>query len=82
MQTFGDVLVNYLPDYIPSWQSTGTTHGSPYSCDTHAFVVLHGWNIKQGSSAEQILVFILRHLYHDAEHQPRAAAQGVQFRFR
>ena len=52
----GDVLVNYLPDYIPFWQPTGTTHGSPYSYDTHVPLLFYGWNIKQGSSAEQVYI--------------------------
>ena len=52
----GDVLVNYLPDYIPLYQATGTTHGSPYSYDTHVPLLFYGWNIKQGSSTEQIYI--------------------------
>jgi predicted AlkP superfamily pyrophosphatase or phosphodiesterase len=52
----GDVLVNYLPDYIPSYMPTGTTHGSPYSYDTHVPLLFYGWNIKQGSSTEQIYI--------------------------
>ncbi|MGZ4059993.1 MAG: alkaline phosphatase PafA [Bacteroidia bacterium] len=52
----GDVLVNYLPDYIPFYMPTGTTHGSPYSYDTHVPLLFYGWNIKQGSSAEQVYI--------------------------
>lgn len=51
----GDVLVNYLPAYIP-YMPTGTTHGSPYSYDTHVPLIFYGWNIKQGSSTEQIYI--------------------------
>lgn len=49
----GDVLVNYLPAYI-DYSPTGTTHGSPYSYDTHVPLIFYGWNIKQGSSSEQV----------------------------
>ncbi len=51
----GDLLVNYLPAYV-DYKSTGTTHGSPYSYDTHVPLIFYGWNIKQGSSTEQIYI--------------------------
>jgi predicted AlkP superfamily pyrophosphatase or phosphodiesterase len=51
----GDVLVNYLPAWV-EYQKTGTTHGSPYSYDTHVPLIFYGWNIKQGSSVEQIYI--------------------------
>ena len=51
----GDVLVNYLPAWV-DYQKTGTTHGSSYSYDTHVPLVFYGWNIKQGSSTEQIYI--------------------------
>jgi len=51
----GDVLVNYLPAYI-NYAPYGTTHGSPYSYDTHVPLLFFGWNIKPGSSAEQVYI--------------------------
>lgn len=51
----GDVLVNYLPAWI-DFSKTGTSHGSPYSYDTHVPLIFYGWNIKQGSSAEQVYI--------------------------
>ncbi len=51
----GDVLVNYLPAYI-DYAPYGTTHGSPYSYDTHVPLLFFGWNIKPGSSAEQVYI--------------------------
>jgi predicted AlkP superfamily pyrophosphatase or phosphodiesterase len=51
----GDVLVNYLPAHI-DYAPTGTTHGSPYSYDTHVPLLFYGWNIKQGSSTEQVYI--------------------------
>jgi predicted AlkP superfamily pyrophosphatase or phosphodiesterase len=49
----GDVLVNYLPAYV-DYSTKGTTHGSPYSYDTHVPLIFYGWNIKKGSSTEQV----------------------------
>ena len=51
----GDVLVNYLPDWV-DYHKTGTTHGSPYNYDTHVPLIFYGWNIKQGSSSEQVYI--------------------------
>ncbi len=51
----GDVLVNYLPGYV-DYMPTGTTHGSPYSYDTHVPLLFYGWNIKQGSSTEAVYI--------------------------
>ncbi len=51
----GDVLVNYLPAWV-DYQKTGTTHGSPYSYDTHVPLLFYGWNIPHGSSSEQMMV--------------------------
>jgi len=52
----GDVLVNYLPGWVDGYSKTGTTHGSPYSYDTHVPLIFHGWNIQHGSSAEQVYI--------------------------
>jgi predicted AlkP superfamily pyrophosphatase or phosphodiesterase len=51
----GDVLINYLPAWV-DYQRTGTTHGSPYSYDTHVPLIFYGWNIRPGSSAEQVYI--------------------------
>ena len=51
----GDVLVNYLPAYMDH-ETTGTTHGSPYSYDTHVPLLFYGWNIKHGSSSERVYI--------------------------
>lgn len=52
----GDVLVNYLPGWIEYDMTVGTAHGSPYSYDTHVPLIFFGWNIKQGSSSEQVYI--------------------------
>lgn len=51
----GDVLINYFPGYM-DYGPTGTTHGSPYSYDTHVPLLFHGWNIKAGSSTEEVFI--------------------------
>ncbi len=52
----GDVFVNYLPGYINHPAATGTTHGSPYSYDTHVPLLFCGWGVKHGSSVNQIYI--------------------------
>ncbi|MCE9538675.1 MAG: alkaline phosphatase family protein, partial [Bacteroidetes bacterium] len=52
----GDVLVNYLPAWVDGYSNTGTTHGSPYSYDTHVPLIFYGWNIQYGSSAEHVYI--------------------------
>jgi predicted AlkP superfamily pyrophosphatase or phosphodiesterase len=51
----GDVLINYLPGYI-NHPATGTTHGSPYSYDTHVPLIFYGWTIKHGSSVNPVFI--------------------------
>lgn len=51
----GDVLVNYQPAWV-DFPHYGTTHGSPYSYDTHVPLLFYGWNIQHGSSSEQVYI--------------------------
>lgn len=51
----GDVLVNYQPSWV-DFPHYGTTHGSPYSYDTHVPLLFYGWNIQHGSSSEQVYI--------------------------
>jgi predicted AlkP superfamily pyrophosphatase or phosphodiesterase len=51
----GDLMVNYLPAFV-EYMKTGTTHGSPYSYDTHVPLLFYGWNIKQGSTTEKVQI--------------------------
>jgi hypothetical protein len=44
------LLVNYLPGVIES-PKQGTTHGSPYSYDTHVPLVWMGAGIQHGKSS-------------------------------
>lgn len=46
----GDVYYTLLPNYIESTNKRGTTHGAPYSYDTHVPLYFYGFNITPGSS--------------------------------
>ena len=42
----------FKPGYV-EYSSTGTTHGSPYSYDTHVPLIFFGWNIKKGQTHDR-----------------------------
>ena len=55
MQRSGDVSVLLLPGWFePYGSTTGTTHGTPYTYDTHVPLLWYGWHIAQGSSATPV----------------------------
>ena len=45
----GDLVILNKPGYI-EYGTTGTSHGTPYSYDTHVPLLFYGWNIKKGES--------------------------------
>lgn len=49
----GDVVINLQPAWV-DFEKQGTTHGSPYSYDTHVPLVFYGSGIAKGSSTELI----------------------------
>ena len=51
----GDVMVNLLPQWM-EYSKTGTTHGSPYTYDTHVPLLWYGWTIKPGSSVSYVAI--------------------------
>lgn len=51
----GDVLLNYEPGWM-DWGSKGTSHGSPFSYDTHVPLVWYGYGIKPGNSSAHVRV--------------------------
>ncbi|MGN6541518.1 MAG: alkaline phosphatase PafA [Ginsengibacter sp.] len=54
-QRSGDVTVLLEPGWFESHGgTTGTTHGTPYSYDTHVPLLWYGWHIAQGSSATPV----------------------------
>lgn len=47
----GDIHIDYLPGWFDGWEDgRGTTHGSPYSYDTHVPMLWYGWRIQPGIS--------------------------------
>lgn len=45
----GELVYIFKPGYI-EYYATGTSHGSPYTYDTHVPMIWYGWNIKKGKS--------------------------------
>jgi predicted AlkP superfamily pyrophosphatase or phosphodiesterase len=48
----GDLVVLFRPGYI-EYGTTGTSHGTPYSYDTHVPAVFYGWHINKGESHDK-----------------------------
>jgi predicted AlkP superfamily pyrophosphatase or phosphodiesterase len=56
-QRSGDVSVLLRPGWIEFYGgTTGTTHGTPYSYDTHVPLLWYGWHIRSGSSAAPVTI--------------------------
>jgi len=51
----GDVLFLLSPGLI-EYRERGTTHGSPYTYDTHVPLFFYGWKVPQGSTSEEIMI--------------------------
>jgi len=49
----GDVLINLQPAWV-DFEKHGTTHGSPYSYDTHVPLLFYGSGITKGATSEYI----------------------------
>jgi predicted AlkP superfamily pyrophosphatase or phosphodiesterase len=52
----GDVVVVLEPGWYGAGRTQGTTHGSPYSYDTHVPVLFYGAGIRKGSTARYCTV--------------------------
>lgn len=48
----GDLYFAYKPGYL-DYSSTGTSHGSPYTYDTHVPIIFYGWHIKPGKTNDR-----------------------------
>lgn len=51
----GDVMLYLDPAWV-EYERVGTTHGAPYTYDTHVPLLWYGWNIKAGSSSEPLTI--------------------------
>jgi hypothetical protein len=47
----GDVVVVTEPGWLIGSGTTGTTHGTGYSYDTHVPIIFYGFGVRQGASA-------------------------------
>ncbi|MGB0881943.1 MAG: alkaline phosphatase PafA [Vicingaceae bacterium] len=52
----GDVLFVLESGWIPAGYATGTTHGSPYSYDTHVPLLWYGSGVKKGESDKFVVI--------------------------
>jgi predicted AlkP superfamily pyrophosphatase or phosphodiesterase len=52
----GDVAFLIRPGFIEWSRKTGTTHGSPYTYDTHVPLIFSGWKVKPGSSVKPVVI--------------------------
>jgi phosphopentomutase len=52
----GDVLIMFKPGYMDYDKTTGTTHGTSFSYDTHVPLLFYGNGIKKGSSLRPIYI--------------------------
>lgn len=56
-QRCGDIYIVPQSGWLEMfWQTKGTTHGSPYSYDTHVPVIFYGKNITAGNSFDYVSV--------------------------
>ena len=51
----GDLVILDKPGFI-EYQGTGTSHGTPYSYDTHVPLIFYGWNIPKGETADRKVI--------------------------
>ena len=59
MKRSGDVAVVMEPawiEYKARYGKRGTTHGAPYTYDTHVPLIFYGWKIRRGSSMRPVSV--------------------------
>jgi predicted AlkP superfamily pyrophosphatase or phosphodiesterase len=51
----GDIIVLDKPGVL-EYPTTGTSHGTPYSYDTHVPMIFYGWHIKKGASNDKKVI--------------------------
>jgi predicted AlkP superfamily pyrophosphatase or phosphodiesterase len=51
----GDLVILDKPGFI-EYQGTGTSHGTPYSYDSHVPLIFYGWNIPKGATADRKVI--------------------------
>ncbi len=51
----GDLVLIDQPGYI-EYGTTGTSHGTTYTYDTHVPLIFYGWNIKAGNTSDRKVI--------------------------
>lgn len=51
----GDLVILDKPGFI-EYHGTGTSHGTPYSYDTHVPLIFYGWNIPKGETHDRKVI--------------------------
>ena len=51
----GDIVLLDKPGYI-QYGTTGTSHGTPYSYDTHVPLIFYGWSIPHGETHDKKVI--------------------------
>ncbi|MES2543987.1 MAG: alkaline phosphatase PafA [Bacteroidota bacterium] len=51
----GDLVILDKPGFI-EYHGTGTSHGTPYSYDTHVPLIFYGWNIPKGATHDKKVI--------------------------
>ena len=51
----GDMVILEKPGYI-EYKGIGTSHGTPYSYDTHVPALFYGWHVKHGESHDRKVI--------------------------
>lgn len=53
----GDLYVLLYPGWLPDYtEKGGTTHGSPYSYDTHVPIIFYGWGVAPGNNYSKVWI--------------------------
>jgi len=52
----GDVYIQLNPGWLDSSGHTGTSHGSPYSYDTHVPLIFYGWHVPHGATKKKTFI--------------------------
>ncbi len=52
----GDVLIQYRPAWLSWYRKTGTSHGAPYSYDTHVPLIFFGKGIERGATSVPVVI--------------------------
>ena len=51
----GDIVILDKPGFI-EYHGTGTSHGTPYSYDTHVPLIFYGWHIPKGETHDRKVI--------------------------